>query len=114
VYFGCDPKNADKLIASTQDEIDKLKAQGPPQLNVDKWKAEALRVHESALTNNKWWLGYLNGQKVNQEDIDGYRSYPADVNTITPALVQEAAKKYLSGANYIRVVMLPESSQPTK
>jgi zinc protease len=114
VYFGCDPKNVDKLIASTQNEIDKLKAQGPPQLNVDKWKAEALRVHESALTNNKWWLGYLNGQKVNQEGIDGYKSYPADVNTIIPALVQEAAKKYLSGANYIRVVMLPESSQPAK
>ncbi|MDB5147503.1 MAG: insulinase family protein, partial [Mucilaginibacter sp.] len=114
VYFGCDPKNVDKLIASAQNEIDKLKAQGPPQLNVDKWKAEALRVHESALTNNKWWLSYLNGQKVNQEGIDGYRSYPANVNTITPALLQETAKKYLSGTNYIRVVMLPESSPPAK
>jgi zinc protease len=114
VYFGCGPQNVDKLIASTQDEINKLKAQGPPQLNIDKWKAEALRVNESALTTNKWWLNYLNGQNVNQESIDGYRSYPADVNAITPALVQEAAKKYLSGANYIRVVMLPESSQPAK
>jgi zinc protease len=113
-YFGCGPQNVDKLIASTQDEINKLKAQGPLQLNIDKWKAEALRVNESALTNNKWWLSYLNGQNVNQQSIDGYRSYPADVNAITPALVQEAAKKYLSGANYIRVVMLPESSQPAK
>jgi zinc protease len=114
VYFGCGPQNVDKLIASTQDEINKLKAQGPLQLNIDKWKAEALRVNESALTNNKWWLSYLNGQNLNQESIDSYKSYPADVNAITPASVQAAAKKYLSGANYIRVVMLPESSQPTK
>jgi zinc protease len=114
VYFGCGPENVDKLIASTQDEINKLKSQGPPQLNIDKWKAEALRVNESALTTNKWWLGYLNGQNVNQESIDEYKSYPAGVNAITPASVQAAAKKYLSGANFIRVVMLPESSQPAK
>jgi zinc protease len=114
VYFGCGPENVDKLIASTRDEINKLKSQGPQRLNIDKWKAEALRVNESALTNNKWWLSYLNGQNVNQESIDDYKGYPAGVNAITPASVQAAAKKYLSGANYIRVVMLPESSRPAK
>ncbi|MDB5157138.1 MAG: insulinase family protein [Mucilaginibacter sp.] len=114
IYFGCGPQNVDKLIASAQDEINKLKAQGPPALNVDKWKAEALRVNESALTSNQWWLNYLNGQNINRENIGSYKNYVTDVNPITPAMVQEAAKKYLLGINYIRFVMLPESSRPAK
>jgi hypothetical protein len=31
---------------------------------------------------------------------------------VTPVLLKEAAQRYLSGANYIRLELLPETSKP--
>jgi zinc protease len=40
VHIGCSPANLNKVIASTLDEINKLKVNGPLQENIDKWRAE--------------------------------------------------------------------------
>jgi zinc protease len=108
VYFGCGPQNVDKLIASAKDEIEKLKASGPPQVNIDKWRAETLRSRETAIKTNPFWLNYLNGQLLNEDDLHELDSWNSDVQAVTQESIKAAANKYLSGDNYIRVVLLPE------
>lgn len=111
ISFGCAPQNVDKLIASTLDEIEKLKASGPPQVNVDKFKAENQRTMETALKTNGFWLNYLTGQLQNKEDLNQVDSYTKQINAITPKDVQDMANKYLSGKNYIKLVLLPENGK---
>jgi len=108
IQFGCAPQNVDKLIASTLDEISKLKTGGPPQENVDKWRAEEKTSFAPQLKTNDFWLGYINGQLQNNEDPDEVNHYNALLDKVTTAGLKEMAAKYLSGDNYIRLVLKPE------
>ncbi|GAA4312492.1 insulinase family protein [Mucilaginibacter gynuensis] len=111
VSFGCAPENVDKLIASSLDEIEKIKTAGPAQVNVDKFKAETQRSIETAVKTNGFWLGYLSSQLQNKEDLNQIDTYIQQLNTITPADVKDVAGKYLSGKNYIKLVLLPQKAQ---
>jgi zinc protease len=110
IQFGCAPQNVEKLIASTLDEISKLKTVGPLPENVDKWRTEAKNSHEPQLKTNGFWLGYINGQLQNNEDMEQVNHYNTLLDDVTPAGLKEMAGKYLIGDNYIRLVLLPETS----
>ncbi len=108
VSFGCAPQNVEKLIASVLDEIDKLKISGPSQVNIDKYKAEDMRARETALKTNTWWLDYLVTSLQEQTDLHEMSSYDRDLSKVNPASLKVIADKYLSGKNFIRLVLLPE------
>jgi zinc protease len=109
ISFGCSPANADKLVASTLDEIAKLRTVGPLQENVDKWRAEDRSSRETQLKTNPYWLNYLQGQLENKADLHEIARYDQSVDAVTPVMLKEAAQRYLSGLNYIRLELLPES-----
>ncbi|MHA4810760.1 M16 family metallopeptidase [Flavitalea flava] len=111
VEFGCAPKNVDKLIASVTDEINKLKTTGPPQGNIDKWRAEEKTSTETSLKTNGFWVSYLNEQLQNEEPLDQVNDYFKQLDQVTPAAIKELAAKYLSGDNFIRLVLLPENGK---
>ncbi|MCC8426884.1 pitrilysin family protein [Mucilaginibacter sp. UR6-11] len=113
ITFGCDPKNVDKLIASALDEVNKLKTEGPPQVNIDKYKTEYQRSHETSIKTNKWWLIYLNGKLQDKEPLNDMDGYNAEVQAITSQSLKLMAQKYLSGKNFMRFVLLPQSSRET-
>ncbi|WP_213087099.1 M16 family metallopeptidase [Chitinophaga agrisoli] len=108
ISFGCAPQNVDKLVASVQDEINKLKISGPPQINVDKYKAEDKRSRETALKTNIWWFDYLVTTLQNQDDLHELTTYDSDLSKVSPASLKAMADKYLSGENFIEMVLLPE------
>jgi zinc protease len=110
IQFGCAPQNVDKLVASTLDEIAKIKADGPLQENVDKWRAETRSANETQLKTNPFWLAYLSGQLQNRDDLQEVDNTNALLDQVTPAGLKEMGNLYLGGANYIRLVLLPESS----
>ncbi|NEU08845.1 insulinase family protein [Flavihumibacter sp. R14] len=109
VSFGCGPENVEKLIASTLDEINKIKQNGAQSVDIEKFIAEERRSTETQLKDNGFWLGYLTGQIQNEEDPKQILSYLDSLKKITPETLKTAANKYLSGNNYIRLVLLPES-----
>jgi zinc protease len=111
VQFGCAPENVNKLIASTIDEVNKLKNEGPSQVNVDKWRAETLRSHETEVKTNGWWLSYLNAQQQNQEPLNALDNYTTDLQQVTPKALRQVASKYFNGDNYIKLVLLPKSEK---
>ncbi|WP_183573603.1 M16 family metallopeptidase [Mucilaginibacter sp. X5P1] len=111
IHFGCAPQNVEKLIASTLDEIGKLKTDGPLQGNVDKWRAEDKTSFEPQLKTNDFWLGYLNGQLQNGQDLNEVNQYNSLLDTVKPGDVKTMAGKYLSGDNYIRLVLMPETTK---
>ena len=108
ISFGCSPQNVGKLIASVLDEINNLKTSGPLQVNVDKYKAEDQRTRETSLKSNIWWMDYLVTSLQNHDDLHELNAYDSDMSKVTPETLKAIANKYLSGKNYIRLVLLPE------
>lgn len=107
ISFGCAPGNADKLVASTLDELAKLRRDGPLQENIDKWRAEAKASRETQLKTNGFWLAWFGSRLEDGEDPHEVDSYDADLDKVTVGSLREAARKYLDGRNYIRLELLP-------
>ena len=108
VGFGCAPANVEKLINATKDEIAKIAKNGAQMVDLEKFIAEEQRTTEVQLKENPFWSSYLAGQYQNQEDPAKILVYLASLKKITPKTLKKAAKNYLNGKNYIRVVLIPE------
>lgn len=111
VYFGCAPANVDKLINATIEEIGKIKQNGPDPVDIQKFVAEETRSTEVQLKENSFWEAHLSSAMQNQEDPDAVLNHIHDLNKVTVQSVKDAANKYLSGDNLIKLVLLPEEKK---
>ncbi|MBB6498749.1 M16 family metallopeptidase [Pedobacter cryoconitis] len=108
ISFDCAPQNVGKLIASAQDEVNKMKIAGPSPENLQKFKAARKVGLETGSTNNDFWLDYLLGQEMNKESLTEFFDYDAALNKVTVKSVQEAAASFIQDKNCIRLVLMPE------
>jgi zinc protease len=108
ISFGCAPENVEKLIASTLDEINKVKTNGAQAVDIQKFVAEETRTTQTELKSNQFWLGNIVNAYQNGEDPKEVLTYVNSLKMITPESLKEASNIYLSGKNYIRLVLLPE------
>jgi zinc protease len=111
ISFGCSPDNVDKLINSALDEIKKIRDSGATQVDVEKILAEERRVTEVQLKENGFWLSYLTGQLQNNENPKQILTYLESLKKITPESLKDAANKYLSGDNFVRLVLYPDKKE---
>ncbi len=108
VYFGCAPANVEKLINATMEEINKIKQNGPEAVDIQKFVAEETRSTEVQLKENSFWAAHLAGSSQNGEDPDAVLNHIKNLNKVTVQTVKDAANKYLSGSNLIKLILLPE------
>jgi len=73
-----------------------------------KFVAEEKRTTEVQLKDNGFWLGYLNSQYQNKDDVKQVLNYVESLKKITPESIKATAVKYLNGKNFIQFVLLPE------
>lgn len=110
ISFGCSPENTEKLIASALDELNKLREQGPDEVNILKFKAENKRAMEPLLRSNGFWLNYISGQLQNKMDLNEINRYDETLDAVTRQSIQLAARKYFSGDNLLQFVLMPEKN----
>jgi zinc protease len=108
IYFGCAPGNVDKLTADALDEINKIKQNGASATDIQKFVAEDIRSSEVQLRQNFFWAGYLAGGNQNQEDQHRILNHIKNLNTVTVQSTKDAANKYMSGTNLIKLMLMPE------
>lgn len=108
ISFDCAPQNVEKLIASAQDEVNKMRASGPSADNLQKFKAARKVALQTGATNNGFWLDYLASQEMNKESLTEFFDYDAALNKVTAKSVQEVAAAFIQDKNYIRLVLMPE------
>lgn len=111
ISFGCAPDNVEKLIGSVLDEIKKIRDNGATQVDVDKVVSEDRRVTEVQLKENGFWLSYLTNQFQNDENPEQILAYQEALKKITPEALKVAANKYLSGDNFVRMVLYPGKNE---
>ena len=115
VVFGSSPENVEPLYKATLQLIDSLKASPVSQADVEKVKEEILRSHEVSVKTNSYWASNILARDAAGEDITTLGSaYDELVKSLTPAMLQQAAKQYFNTANYARFVLLPETTAGAK
>ena len=108
VGFECAPANVDKLVSATMEEINNIKQSGALQVDVDKFAAQEARSTQVQLKENIFWDGYLGSASQNQEDPDAILRHVSNLSNVTVQSTKDAANKYLSGDNLIKLILLPE------
>jgi zinc protease len=108
VYFACAPENVDKLIAATMEEIDKIKQNGAVPVDIEKFAAQEARSTQVKLKENIFWAGYLGAASQNQENPDMILQHVSNLSGVTVQSTKDAANKYLSGNNLIKLILMPE------
>ena len=105
----CGPENVEKLIAAANDEIKMLKEKGPDAKDVDKVKSQWHEKHATDLKENKYWAEKLQSILFWGKDKNRVLDYETYIQKLTPAEIQETAKKLFDGKNEFVSVLYPES-----
>ncbi len=108
IGFGCSPKNVEKLISLTLAEIEKIKLEGASKIDIEKYVNNQKLEFEKNLKSNDFWLGELVSMYQDNDDIKKILTEDKLLSKITVESTKNAANKYLSGKDLIRVVLLPE------
>jgi zinc protease len=108
ISFTSAPERTDELTTAVFQVLDSLKASGPTADEIAKVRETGLRELETAEKQNRWWLASLVDALQSDEDPRTIVEQRAAYQTLTPALVQETARKYLNTGNYARFTLLPE------
>lgn len=108
IGFGCAPANVEKLIALTLEEIGKLRENGGSRDDIEKYVNNEKLNFQTQLKNNNYWLNALSDKYQKGEDIKTILTEDKNLEKVTVESTKVIAQKYLTGDNFIRVVLLPE------
>ena len=107
IAFQCAPENVEKLVNRTLTEIQKVKDSGAELADIEKFKAETKRQTETQLRDNGFWLGYLQDQYQDGDDVKDVLKEDERLKKVTVESSKMSAKKYFAD-NFIKVILLPE------
>jgi zinc protease len=86
-----------------------LRNVGPTLDDVAKIKEIQRRGYETNAKLNEYWMEQLTSSLSADLDPSDVLRYPEFIESLTPAMIQEAARKYLNTANYAHFTLLPQA-----
>jgi zinc protease len=107
VFFGCSPDNVDKLVAATDKVVKTVQKDGLGEVYLDKVKEQIVRVHETDLRENRYWVRELADAWRFGDDPKDILTVKPLLDRVTPANVKAAARKYLSAPDRVLAVLRP-------
>jgi zinc protease len=107
VSFGASPDNIDKMTARVMQEVQRLQKEGPSEDLVNRAKETARRNYETQLRTNNYWLGRFQAVNLWKQDPGIIAKRVERINTLTPASVQEAFKKYFPADRRTVITLVP-------
>jgi zinc protease len=102
------PDKVDKVIAATFAEIRRMQEQGPAAADLEKVRQNWLQRHQTLLRENGYWINRLQNALMQGSDLGAILQYEQKVAQLTPAQLQDAARRYFKFDNYVQVVLYPE------
>jgi zinc protease len=106
--WGCAPEKVDTLTQTVFGEMERIKKDGPTEVDLAKIKETIIKDYEKNIKQNYFWLSalkdlYLNGNKIYSLD-----EYTKSVEAVTIQDIKGTADKYLDSKQYIRGVLMPK------
>ncbi|MEP6691785.1 MAG: insulinase family protein, partial [Gemmatimonadaceae bacterium] len=108
IDFGSAPDRVDALTKAVFTFIDSLKATGPTADDIAKVKETQRREHETQLKQNGYWVSALVAKSMSGEDPRTLLDLEKRIAGLTPAIVRDAANKYLRTDNFVQASLVPE------
>lgn len=108
INFGSAPDRVEGLVKAAFEEIELLKTQGPTEKQVNDAKEKLLRDYETNMKSNSYLVGQLILKYQFNDDVPTLFAIDQYYKKLTPALIQDAAKRYLDPANVVKVSLFPE------
>jgi zinc protease len=109
VQWGCNPDRVGELVKAVFADIADLRAKGPTEKQVSDVREQMLRDFETNIRLNSYLVTQIYFKYLYGEDLKTFFEMPETLKTLTPAVIQEAAKAYLIPENYVQVTLLPEA-----
>ena len=111
VYFVCDPKRAEELIAAVKEEFNKV-AGGTIDSGVLQKAIEALiKGQEESVQGNLYIAqSYANSEVIYRSPLSRLDKRPALYRAVSPAGIQKAAAELLEGS-HVRLMLLSETAR---
>lgn len=109
MIFDTDPEKRDKLIGIIYSEIEKIKANGPLEEDVNKAKEFMLKQYDQNQRENRYWSGVI--REKYESGIDKHTTYLDVVKSVNVEKVKAFANKMFSQGNIVEVVMSPEEQK---
>ena len=111
VSFGAAPENIKAMTDRVIQEVRRLQEEGPSEDLTSRAKESARRGYETALRQNAYWLRRLRTVHMLGRDPGEILTRVERINAVTPAVVQEAFRKYFPLDRYTVVTLVPEPAQ---
>ncbi|ACU02282.1 M16 family metallopeptidase [Pedobacter heparinus] len=112
ISFNCAPENVQHLIEASKEEVERLKREGPEPAEIQKFMAAQLRMRETQVESNTWWVYYLRNQYMNRDKPETEPSYNKLLGEVSPESVRTAARQYAGGENLAEFILMPEKKGP--
>ncbi|MFA6482838.1 MAG: insulinase family protein [Bacteroidales bacterium] len=107
--WGCAPEKVDTLTQTVFSEIERIKKDGPTDIDLAKVKETMIKDYEKAIKQNSFWIGNLQDLYLNGNKIYSLESYTKAVEAVTVQDIRRTAGKYLDSKQYIRGVLMPKN-----
>jgi zinc protease len=107
VNFPCGPENVDTLTKALYAIIASVQEKGCTDKELAKVKETWKKQYEEQVKTNNYWLEGLSTAWIEGEDPHALQTYLKEVEALTPADIQDAARKYLDPANRVKAVLYP-------
>jgi len=108
VVFECNPERAEELKAIIYKELEDIAKNGPRQIDLDKTVSNMLKTREEELEHNSYWANTIRNYYLNGIDRNDSSNYADILNKLTVKKMKKAAKKFLSKADLLEMVFVPE------
>ena len=109
IQFGADPARVDSLAGVVIEEIERLRADGATLAEVARITETRLREREVAMRENRFWLTLLEATVREGESMaEALAQQERLIRQLSPAQVQDAARRYLDLSRHVRITLYPE------
>jgi zinc protease len=112
--WGCNPENIAKLSQTVLNEMEKIKKEGPTDIDLNKVKETLIRERETRLKENSYWLASLQNHFLLGDKILSLEEYKVFINSFTGADIKAIAVRYLNTNSYVQVALTPAPKAETK
>ena len=112
IHLYAPPEPVDDVAKSVFREIDQLKSEGPREAEVTEVKAALARDHQTNSQSNTYLRDQIAFRYQRGEDLASLFGMDALFETLTPAIIQAAARTYFDVDNYVKVTVMPEKQRP--
>ncbi len=105
--WGCSPDNVDKLVATVFDEMNKLKTNGPTEIDLNKVKETMIRERETAMKENSYWQQVLLNTYRQGDKLFTLEDYEKMIRSVKERDIRMMARKYFDETNYVLGELMP-------